>query len=103
MPNEDGSNDNREAVAFLRRVNELAYAIHPGTTMIAEESTAWAGVSAPTYAGGLGFGFKWNMGLDARHAGLHGPGSGASAMAPRPHDLRHGLCLYRELRAAAVA
>jgi 1,4-alpha-glucan branching enzyme len=62
VPNEDGSNDNREAVAFLRRVNELSYAIHPGTTMIAEESTAWSGVSAPTYIGGLGFGFKWNMG-----------------------------------------
>ncbi|WP_459696648.1 1,4-alpha-glucan branching protein GlgB [Acidisoma sp. C75] len=62
VPNEDGSNDNREAVAFLRRVNELAYASFPGTTMIAEESTAWAGVSAPTYLGGLGFGFKWNMG-----------------------------------------
>jgi 1,4-alpha-glucan branching enzyme len=62
IPNEDGSNDNREAVAFLRRVNELSYAIHPGTTMIAEESTSWTGVSAPTYAGGLGFGFKWNMG-----------------------------------------
>jgi 1,4-alpha-glucan branching enzyme len=62
IPNEDGSNDNREAVAFLRRVNELSYAIHPGTTMIAEESTAWKGVSAPTYNGGLGFGFKWNMG-----------------------------------------
>ena len=62
IPNEDGSNDNREAVAFLRRVNELSYATHPGTTMIAEESTAWKGVSAPTYAGGLGFGFKWNMG-----------------------------------------
>ncbi len=62
IPNEDGSNDNREAVAFLRRVNELAYARFPGTAMIAEESTAWAGVSAPTYLGGLGFGFKWNMG-----------------------------------------
>jgi 1,4-alpha-glucan branching enzyme len=59
---EDGSNDNREAVAFLRRVNELAYAQFPGTAMIAEESTAWSGVSAPTYMGGLGFGFKWNMG-----------------------------------------
>jgi 1,4-alpha-glucan branching enzyme len=62
IANEDGSRDNRESVAFLRRVNQLSYATHPGTTMIAEESTAWPGVSAPTYVGGLGFGFKWNMG-----------------------------------------
>jgi 1,4-alpha-glucan branching enzyme len=62
IPNDDGSNENRESVAFLRRVNELTYSLQPGTTMIAEESTAWPGVSAPTYLGGLGFGFKWNMG-----------------------------------------
>jgi 1,4-alpha-glucan branching enzyme len=62
IPNLDGSNDNRDAVAFLRRVNELAYAAHPGAVTIAEESTSWAGVSQPVYAGGLGFGFKWNMG-----------------------------------------
>jgi 1,4-alpha-glucan branching enzyme len=62
IPNEDGSRENRESVAFLRRVNQLSYSVHPGTTMIAEESTAWPGVSAPTYVGGLGFGFKWNMG-----------------------------------------
>ncbi len=62
IPNWDGTNDNREAVAFLKRVNELVYALHPGAMTIAEESTAWPGVSAPTYAGGLGFGFKWNMG-----------------------------------------
>ncbi len=62
LPNPDGSNDNRDAVAFLRRFNELAYATHPGSMTIAEESTAWSGVSAPAYAGGLGFGFKWNMG-----------------------------------------
>jgi 1,4-alpha-glucan branching enzyme len=62
LPNPDGSNDNRDAIAFLRRVNELTYGLHPGTVTIAEESTAWAGVSAPAYAGGLGFGFKWNMG-----------------------------------------
>ncbi|TPQ46102.1 1,4-alpha-glucan branching enzyme, partial [Prosthecomicrobium hirschii] len=62
LPNPDGSNDNRDAVAFLRRFNELVYGTHPGTVTIAEESTAWSGVSAPAYAGGLGFGFKWNMG-----------------------------------------
>ncbi|TBW33713.1 1,4-alpha-glucan branching protein GlgB [Siculibacillus lacustris] len=61
-PNEDGGRDNRDAVAFLRRVNELCYELYPGTITIAEESTSWSGVSAPVYAGGLGFGFKWNMG-----------------------------------------
>jgi len=61
-PNPDGSNDNKDAVAFLQRANETIYAEHPGTVVIAEESTSWAGVSQPVYAGGLGFGFKWNMG-----------------------------------------
>ncbi len=61
-PNPDGSRDNRDAVAFMRSVNELAYGEHPGAVTIAEESTAWPGVSQPTFAGGLGFGFKWNMG-----------------------------------------
>jgi 1,4-alpha-glucan branching enzyme len=62
IPNWDGGNDNREAVAFLKRVNQLVYATHPGAVTIAEESTSWPGVSRPVYAGGLGFGFKWNMG-----------------------------------------
>ena len=63
LPNSDGSNDNRDAVAFLKRLNELVYATQPGAVTIAEESTAWAGVSTPTHAGGLGFGFKWNLGF----------------------------------------
>ena len=62
LPNPDGSNDNRDAAAFVRRCNELVYANNPGAVTIAEESTAWDGVSRPTSAGGLGFGFKWNMG-----------------------------------------
>ncbi len=62
LPNWDGGNDNREAVEFLKRVNQLVYATHPGAMTIAEESTSWSGVSRPVHAGGLGFGFKWNMG-----------------------------------------
>ena len=63
IPNQFGGNHNLEAVEFLRRVNAEAYRLHPGVMMIAEESTSWSGVSAPVHAGGLGFGFKWNMGF----------------------------------------
>ena len=63
VPNEFGGNHNLEAVSFIKRVNTEAYKQNPGVLMIAEESTAWSGVSAPVDAGGLGFGFKWNMGF----------------------------------------
>jgi 1,4-alpha-glucan branching enzyme len=63
VPNQFGGNHNLEAVAFLQRVNAEVYRQHPGALMIAEESTSWSGVSAPTFSGGLGFGFKWNMGF----------------------------------------
>jgi len=61
-PNEYGSNENLEAIAFLRQFNELCYRYYPGIVTIAEESTAFGGVSRPTYLGGLGFSLKWNMG-----------------------------------------
>ncbi len=62
VPNKYGSNENLDAIAFLRKLNEAVYSHHAGTFVIAEESTAWPGVSRPTYTGGLGFGFKWNLG-----------------------------------------
>ena len=62
LPNEHGGRENLEAIDVLQKVNTRSYAKHPGVMMIAEESTAWPGVSKPVDGGGLGFGFKWNMG-----------------------------------------
>jgi 1,4-alpha-glucan branching enzyme len=62
LPNADGGNENYDAIAFLKRVNEAVYGEFPGAVTVAEESTAFGGVSRPTHLGGLGFGFKWNMG-----------------------------------------
>jgi 1,4-alpha-glucan branching enzyme len=62
VPNRFGGRENLEAVSFVRNLNELVHAEHPGVMMIAEESTAWPAVSRPVYLGGLGFTFKWNMG-----------------------------------------
>lgn len=62
IPNRYGGNENLEATAFLRRMNETVYEHYPNAMTVAEESTAWPQVSHPTRSGGLGFGYKWNMG-----------------------------------------
>lgn len=62
LPNEHGGRENLEAIELLRKINSSVYRSHPGIMMIAEESTAWPGVSNPVDRGGLGFGYKWNMG-----------------------------------------
>ena len=62
VPNVHGGRENLDAIEFMKHFNAVCYERFPGIMTIAEESTAWPGVSRPTYLGGLGFGFKWNMG-----------------------------------------
>jgi 1,4-alpha-glucan branching enzyme len=69
IPNQYGGNENLEAISFLKEFNEAVYGTFPDVVTIAEESTAWPGVSKPTYLGGLGFGQKWMMGW--MHDTLH--------------------------------
>ncbi len=103
IPNIHGGKENLEAISFLRMLNEAVYRDHPGTQVIAEESTSWPMVSRPTFAGGLGFGMKWNMGwmhdtLDYFHN---------DPVHRKYHQSRHHVlplvCVHRELRAAALA
>ena len=63
IPNERGGRENLEAVSFLQDMNKAVYGRYPGVVTIAEESTSWPKVSQPVHEGGLGFGFKWNMGF----------------------------------------
>ncbi|WP_378943782.1 1,4-alpha-glucan branching protein GlgB [Mesorhizobium sp. ANAO-SY3R2] len=63
IPNEFGGRENLESVRFLQKMNASVYGAHPGVMTIAEESTSWPKVSQPVHEGGLGFGFKWNMGF----------------------------------------
>ncbi len=69
IPNRFGGNENLEAISFLKKLNQVIYGYHPDVFTAAEESTSWPMVSRPTYAGGLGFGYKWNMGW--MHDSLH--------------------------------
>jgi len=62
VTNRFGGRENLEAIGFIKEVNEVLYRHHPSVMLVAEESTSWPAVSRPTYLGGLGFGFKWNMG-----------------------------------------
>jgi 1,4-alpha-glucan branching enzyme len=89
IPNRYGGNENLESIDFMRRMNETVYSVSPGVMTIAEESTSWPGVSHPTYAGGLGFGFKWNMGW--MHDTLHYIQNDPIHRRYHHHDLTFGL------------
>ena len=102
IPNVFGGNENLDAIALIKRMNELAFGEAEGSTTVAEESTAWPMVSRPTYLGGLGFGYKWNMGWMHDTLELHQPRPDPSQIPPSPSDLRPALRVQRELRPAAL-
>ena len=102
IPNQYGGRENLEAIAFLEQLNVVVHGNEPGAIIVAEESTAWPGVSRPTYLGGLGFSFKWNMGWmhDTLEYFRRDP------VVPLPPSRRAhvqpDVRLHRELRAAAL-
>ena len=104
VPNEYGGREDLDAVAFLKELNEVRLrAASPGVISAAEESTAWPGVSRPTYLGGLGFGFKWNMGWMHDTLGYFAARPDLPPLPPPRADLRADLRVHRELHPAALA
>jgi 1,4-alpha-glucan branching enzyme len=101
VPNQFGGNENLEAVDFLKQLNYLIFGYYPGALSIAEESTAWPNVSRPTYIGGLGFNFKWNMGWmhDMLHYFQQDP---VHRVPPEQHHLLHLVRLQRKLYAGPL-
>ena len=92
IPNVHGGRENLDAIGFLQRLNSEVYRVRPDTQTVAEESTAWPGVSRPTYVGGLGFGMKWDMGwmhdtLDYMHRD------------PIYRNYHHGQLTFRQIYA----
>ncbi len=103
VPNKYGGRENLEAIAFVKRANEVVGVQRPQAVTLAEESTAFPAVSRPTYAGGLGFHYKWNMGWMHDTLKYMRARPGAPQVPPRRDELRPDVRLQRELRAAAVA
>ena len=101
VPNMFGGRENLDAIAFMKRCNEVCYERFPGIATIAEESTSWPGVSKPTYTGGLGFGFKWNMGWMNDSLRYISQGPDLSPLPPRHDHVLDGLCLSRAFRSRA--
>ena len=103
MPNQFGGRENLEAIEFLAQLNTLTHAEQPGSITIAEESTAWPAVSRPTYVGGLGFTYKWNMGWMNDILEYIARGSGPPPLGSPPPDVLAALRVHRELHPAVLA
>ena len=103
IPNQYGGRENLEAIDFLREFNVAVHEQFPGAVTLAEESTAWPGVSKPTYDGGLGFTFKWNMGWMNDTLEYMHERADSSTLSSERIDVQFDLCIYRKLYAAVVA
>ena len=101
VPNQYGGRENLESVAFLQEMSRVVEHRCPGAVLIAEESTAWPGVTKPAQRGRPRLPLQVEHGLDARLTPLHGGAAGLSQMASRRDHLRPGLCFHREIYAAA--
>ncbi len=102
IPNEFGGRENLEAIAFLKRTNEVIGIECPGAFTVAEESTAFPGGQRADVPRRPGLPLQMEHGLDARHAGVHPARPSAPPLAPRQDEFRSRLCLQRKLHAAAV-
>ena len=103
IPNIHGGRENLEAIGFIKHLNTVVAERCPGAVTIAEESTAWPGVTRPVADGGLGFDYKWNMGWMHDTLAIHGARSGASALAPSRVHLWPAVRVFRTLYSAAFA
>ena len=103
VPNMHGGREDLEAISFIQETNEILHRREPGVISVAEESTAWGGVSRPTFAGGLGFGFKWNMGWMHDTLGYFQHDPDLPELPPPRAHVQHALCVHRELHPAALA
>ncbi len=103
VPNSYGGRENLEALEFLREFNTVAHGNHAGVLTIAEESTAFPGVSRPVHLGGVGFSFKWNMGWMNDTLQLLREGPRLPPPRPRQDHVLVRVCVDREFHPAHLA
>ncbi len=103
LPNKFGGNQNLEAVEFIKDLNRIVHGRHPGVLTIAEESTAWPGVTLPVHLGGLGFSLKWNMGWMHDILTYFSQGPRSPEVPSQQPDVRPYVRLHGELRPGVFA
>ena len=103
IPNIYGGKENLDAIYFIKRFNEVVYQEYPDVQTIAEESTSWPMVSRPAYAGGLGFGMKWNMGWMHDTLEYFSKDSHLQKIPSKPAYFQHLVRLFRKFHPSPVS